>query len=65
MKSVCCFCFDGASIFTGYEDGLICSWDGDSGDIIFPLIGHTNKISCIAATDKDQVYSSSNDCTVR
>lgn len=23
---VCCFCFQGTKIFTGYDDGLICSW---------------------------------------
>lgn len=65
MKNVCCFCFNGTNIFTGYEDGLLCSWDGDSGDILFPMIGHTNKINCIAVTDNDQIFTASNDCTVR
>ena len=66
MKSVCCFCFDGPNIFTGYEDGLLCSWDGESGEIIFPMIGHTNKINCIAATENgNYIYTASNDCTVR
>lgn len=65
MKNVCCFCFNGPNIFTGYEDGLLCSWDGESSEIIFPMIGHTNKINCIAATEKDQIFTASNDCTVR
>jgi WD40 repeat protein len=65
MTSVCCFCFNGESIYTGYEDGLLCSWDGESGNILFPMIGHTNKINCIAATDNDTIYTASNDCTVR
>jgi WD40 repeat protein len=67
MKNVCCFCFSGTSIYTGYEDGLLCSWDGETGEILFPFIGHTNKINCIAAYDSapDHIYTASNDCTVR
>jgi WD40 repeat protein len=26
-KYVCCFAFQQNKIYTGYEDGLICSWD--------------------------------------
>lgn len=66
MKSVCCFCFLMPRIFTGYEDGLICSWDMDSGQINNPLIGHTNKINHITAVaEQDLIFSSANDCTVR
>lgn len=52
-------------IFTGYEDGLICSWDMDTGQLNNPLIGHTNKINHITATDNDFIFSSANDCTIR
>jgi WD40 repeat protein len=30
-----------------------------------PLIGHTNRINFITATDGERIYSAANDCTVR
>lgn len=27
QKFVCCFCFKQTRIYTGYEDGMILSWD--------------------------------------
>jgi WD40 repeat protein len=66
MKNVCCFSFCEAKIYTGYEDGLICSWKADTGEILFPMIGHTNKINCITGTEGSPfIFSASNDCTVR
>lgn len=62
-KYVCCFCFQDKMIFTGYEDGLICSWDHQS-NFVAPLIGHTNRINCIVSTS-DTIVTASNDCTVR
>ena len=50
---------------TGYEDGLICCYDVSKGELINPLIGHTNRINCIITTDNERIFSASNDCTVR
>ncbi|CAI2372944.1 unnamed protein product [Moneuplotes crassus] len=65
QKSVCCFCFFGEKAFNGYEDGLICCYNVSEGKLINPLIGHTNRINCIVATDESRIFSSSNDCTIR
>lgn len=62
---MCCFCFNGPKIFTGYEDGLICSWDIDTQELNQPLIGHTNRINFITSTEGDFIFSAANDCTVR
>lgn len=35
-----------------------------SNQLAFPLIGHTNRVNHLFA-EKDNVYSSANDCTVR
>ena len=48
----------------GYEDGLICLFNND-GNLIRPLIGHTNKINNLIWTDKEMIISTSNDCTIR
>lgn len=64
-RFVCCFTFCQQKIYTGYEDGLICSWDLE-GALITPLIGHTNRINCIATSHSIRfIMSTSNDCTVR
>lgn len=63
-RFVCCFCFYKAKIYTGYEDGLICSWDQNSS-FEAPLIGHTNRINQIIGTNTDFIITASNDCTVR
>ena len=63
-RFVCCFCFSKQKIYTGYEDGLICSWNHE-GELITPLIGHTNRINCILSTDVNYIITTSNDCTVR
>jgi WD40 repeat protein len=59
-------------IYTGYEDGLICSWsiptdksDDKKSELIAPLIGHTNRINAIVGTDTKFIITTSNDCTVR
>ena len=55
---------------TGYADGLMCHWRfeiSEKGFLIFlvkPLIGHLNKINALKI-HKNEVYSFSNDCTVR
>lgn len=35
----------------GYEDGLICCWDIESGNFVFPMIGHTNRVNHLVASD--------------
>lgn len=65
QKNVCCFCFYDDKTFTGYEDGLICCYDVSKGELINPLIGHTNRINSIVATDSERIFSASNDCTIR
>lgn len=65
QKNVCCFCFHDDKTFTGYEDGLICCFDVPGGELVTPLIGHTNRVNCICSTDSDRIFSASNDCTVR
>lgn len=64
QRFVCCFCFKNKTIYTGYEDGLICSWD-HNGQLISPLIGHTNRINAILSTETSFIITTSNDCTVR
>lgn len=64
-KNICWFWFLGEKTFTGYEDGLICCFDVQVGELISPLIGHTNRINCICSTDSDRIFSASNDWTVR
>ena len=63
-RFVCCFAFMYSKIYTGYEDGLICSWSQD-GELICPLIGHTNRINAIITTETSFLMTTSNDCTVR
>ena len=63
-RFVTCFLFCKQKVYTGYEDGLICSWNQES-ELIAPLIGHTNRINCIVATDTAFIITTSNDCTVR
>lgn len=78
QKNICCFCFWDEKVpqlqnnsgtfnlvFTGYEDGLICCYEVPSGEIITPLIGHTNRINAISSTDSGRIFSASNDCTIR
>lgn len=48
----------------GYENGLICLWDFRQNDLIFPFLGHTNRITHINYF-KDRLVSCSIDCTVR
>lgn len=37
----------------------------ESSQLNIPLIGHTNKINYITSTEKEFIFSASNDCTVR
>ena len=61
-----CLCFAGHLLFSGYEDGLICCWDIETGKFNFPMIGHTNRVNNMMASSTHQyIYSSANDCTVR
>ena len=56
----------GPYVLLGYEDGLIMCWDMATGQIQFPMIGHTNRVNHLLADEQeDYVYSSANDCTVR
>ena len=67
-RFVVCFCFMHTKIYTGYEDGLICSFSTQAQDnnwFIGPLIGHTNRINAIIPTDSHYLMTTSNDCTVR
>lgn len=64
QKFVCCFCFKHNKIYTGYEDGLIIAWD-QQGELVYPLIGHTNRINVILGTETNYLITTSNDCTVR
>ena len=65
MKSPCTFCFQAENIYTGYEDGLIVCYLMPEGNISNLLVGHTNRVNCLAVTDNDQLFSGSNDCTIR
>jgi WD40 repeat protein len=50
----------------GYEDGLITCWDLATSQLVFPLIGHSNRVNHMLADEKEEfIYSSANDCTVR
>lgn len=63
-RFVTCFCFMNEKIYTGYEDGLICSFSTNN-EFLTPLIGHTNRINAILATPTNYLITTSNDCTVR
>ena len=55
-------------IYTGYEDGLICSFSTQAEDrnwFLAPLIGHTNRINAMIATKTNFLITTSNDCTCR
>jgi len=59
-------------MFSGYGDGLICVWDVNSlqpneeSIPSHPLLGHTNKITHLEASEKlCKLFSCSNDCTMR
>ena len=61
-----CLCFAGHLLFSGYEDGLICCWDIETGKFNFPMVGHSNRVNHMLASGNHKfVYSSANDCTVR
>jgi WD40 repeat protein len=36
----------------GYEDGLITVWDIESGNFVFPMIGHTNRVNHLITTEE-------------
>ena len=61
-----CLVFCGTLVLSGYEDGLICCWDIETGNFNFPMIGHSNRVNHMLASEQHQyIYSSANDCTVR
>lgn len=67
-RFVVCFCFMHEKIYTGYEDGLICSFstqEKENNWFLGPLIGHTNRINAIIPTETNFLMTTSNDCTVR
>lgn len=72
-NDVTSYCFLGDLMFSGYGDGLICCWDigqvpqteEDSHPMV-PLLGHTNKINQIEASEELKViFTASDDCTLR
>lgn len=66
---VCTYCFSYQKIYAGYEDGLICCWNvqtqREEDNMVTPLIGHTNRITCLILIETGFLISASNDCTVR
>ena len=66
-KMVTAFTFMGPKAYTAYEDGLICCWNVKEGKLVTPLVGHTNKVTCLIPTNIQAklLYSCSNDCTIR
>ena len=63
-----------SKIYTAYEDGLIIAWvlgvgaqkaEGQIGQLLYPLLGHTNRINSMMATETNSLITTSNDCTVR
>ena len=73
QKDVSAFCFSGSSViqlFSGFDDGLICSYEfsldksekTSSGFKAF--IGHMNKINHLIF-EAGHLFSTSQDCTVR
>jgi len=65
QTNVCSFYFHTKKIYTGYEDGIICCWSSETGELSSLLLGHTNRINALTGTDQDKIFSCSNDCTVR
>jgi WD40 repeat protein len=67
-----CFEFFDEFVFTGYGDGLICSWHIGQSSVeeiepdFLPLLGHTNKINQLkASVEVNKLFSCSDDCTLR
>ena len=61
-----CIAFCGPLVLSGYEDGLITCWNIENGQFNFPMIGHSNRVNAMLASESHQfIYSSANDCTVR
>ena len=63
-NSVCCFKFTDTKIFAGYEDGLVCSYSMENGDLMSVMVGHVNRINSIELVG-ETLFTASNDCTVR
>lgn len=64
-RFIICFCFKDQRIYTGYDDGLILCWNYETGEMVFPMIGHTNRVNCIVNTQTQYMLSTSNDCSIR
>ena len=46
-----CLVFCGPLVLSGYEDGLICCWDIETGNFNFPMIGHSNRVNHMLASE--------------
>ncbi|KAF7366491.1 WD-REPEATS-REGION domain-containing protein [Mycena sanguinolenta] len=57
---------NGKWIVSGTEDGTVCVWDAENGEMVTgPINGHTNRVNSVAfSPDSKQIVSSSNDNTV-
>ncbi|XP_048389488.2 WD repeat-containing protein 1 [Stegostoma tigrinum] len=54
------------SIYSGSHDGHITVWNADTGENdAFAGKGHTNQVSCMVASDSNEIVSCSMDDTVR
>lgn len=56
---------DGKHFFIGFSDGRICLCNGENGDIILTLLGHTDAISSIQESkNKQYIITASWDSTI-
>jgi WD40 repeat protein len=59
---------DGRYALTGSHDNTVCPWDGESGEKIRALIGHTEEVICTEPAEKvaqsAQVHGQEDDITV-
>ena len=43
----------------------MCCWNYQTGEFLYPMIGHTNRVNSIVNTHTDYLITTSNDCTIR
>ncbi|XP_047956578.1 protein JINGUBANG-like [Salvia hispanica] len=56
---------DGAVLYSGASDALVCAWRSESGAEMAVLRGHTKAVLCLAAVAEHVICSGSADQTVR
>ncbi|KAL1541534.1 protein JINGUBANG-like [Salvia divinorum] len=56
---------DGAVLYSGASDALICAWRSDGGGAVAALRGHAKAVLCLAAVADHIICSGSADQTVR